>query len=123
MRQGAGLEGHSLNEHSPEFEASPYSNPNTSLSYSTGFEVVASPSDLILLLNPEDYIDLEIGVARRGQMDTRAINLDMLRSRVGAIYPMRGMKPGHARVIDKRAFKIMPFFELTDMVQPAEKIA
>lgn len=100
-----------------------FSNMNTSLSYSKGFEVIANPQDLIVFMNPEDYAELRIGVARRGQMDVREVNLAQVEAICPNIYPMEGMKPGFARIVDKRAFRIKPYFELSDLQAPAEKLA
>lgn len=106
-----------------EGDTAPDNQHTTTASSDDNFEVSANAEDLILLLNPEDYADLEVGAARRGQMDVRSINLDMLRSKVGSIYPMRGMKPGFARLIDKRAFKILPYFQMTNVQEPMEVLA
>lgn len=86
----------------------------------SGFDVMSTPENLVLFLNPEDYDDLDTGVARRGQMDTRAINLDMLRKYCPTIYPLRGMRPGFARLIDRRALRIRNYFQTTDTATPME---
>ncbi|WP_187150751.1 hypothetical protein [Candidatus Mycoplasma haematobovis] len=91
----------------------------TSASSDDAFEVTANKDSLVLLLNPEDYADLKTGIARRGQMDVRAVNLDMLGI---TVYPMRSMKPGFARLIDKKAFKIRSYFQMTDIQSPMEKL-
>lgn len=85
-----------------------------------GFEVMSTSDNLVLFLNPEDYDDLDTGVARRGQMDTRAINLDMLRKYCPTIYPLRGMRPGFARLIDRRALRIRNYFQSVDTATPME---
>lgn len=97
----------------------PNSGATTSASSDDDFEVCCSAEDLVVYMNPEDYIELKIGVARRGQMDVRAVNLDMLGL---DCVPVRGMAAGHARVLDKRAFKILSYFQMSDIVTPAEKI-
>lgn len=94
----------------------------TTASSDDGFEVMADPQNLILIMNKHDFADLKRGIARRLDADVRAVSLDMLRDLVPSIHYMDGMKPGHVRLLDKRAFKIRPYFQMTDIQEPMEKL-
>lgn len=117
-QQGLGLDGRPLAGQGAE--ANIIDTQATS-SADDSFEVKTEREFLGVYLNPEDYIDLKNGIARRGPIDVRAANLSMLGEDLN-IFPERSMPPGFVRIVDKRALVIKPFFEFTDVQTPMEKI-
>lgn len=96
-----------------------YPNSSTSASFNKGFKVKGNREKTVILMNPEDYYELEEGVSRTGN-DNRSISLATIGFKY--VYPLEGIDPGCARIIDERALQQEPYFDLSDLQAPAEEL-